>query len=365
VSIHEGIPEVYSAREIARAAGVSAGDVAALVESGQILTIDGKYVAEAEAIRAVQLLNGAAVRVTADRELFGERVRGRQNRGAPLLASSSLHAAMLALLAFISTLNLQGDADKKPVPLPTRMVFLATPGPGGGGGGGGLRQPKPAPKVELAGKKPFRSPVPVERAVRKAPTPEPVKRIPPPPPPRPEPVAKPVEPPPPVQKPDPIPPVVAPVVSSAADARDRAGVMTESASDANSHGPGTGGGAGTGRGTGMGEGDGNGIGPGSGGGTGGGPYRPGSGITPPSLVREVKPDYTEEARRRNLAGDVEMEIVVRADGSVGNVRLLRGLGFGLDQRAMDAVRQWKFAPATRHGTPVDVLVEVAVEFRLR
>jgi TonB family protein len=79
----------------------------------------------------------------------------------------------------------------------------------------------------------------------------------------------------------------------------------------------------------------------------------------------VRPDYTEEARRRGIAGDVDLEIVVRADGTVGNVRIIRGLGSGLDQRAVDAVRQWKFAPAKRFGTPVDVMVEVSVEFKLR
>jgi protein TonB len=98
---------------------------------------------------------------------------------------------------------------------------------------------------------------------------------------------------------------------------------------------------------------------------GGGPYRPGSGITPPGLVREVKPIYTEEGRRRGVEGDVVMEVVVRADGSVGAVRTLQGLGSGLDQRAAEAIRQWKFSPARRFGTPVDVLVEIAVEFRLR
>ena len=60
-----------------------------------------------------------------------------------------------------------------------------------------------------------------------------------------------------------------------------------------------------------------------------------------------------------------MEIVVRSDGSVGDVKVRQGLGSGLDQRAVDAVRQWKFAPAKRFGKPVDVLVEVAVEFKLR
>ena len=57
--------------------------------------------------------------------------------------------------------------------------------------------------------------------------------------------------------------------------------------------------------------------------------------------------------------------IVRSDGTVGDIRLQRGLGAGLDQRAIEAVRQWRFAPATRLGTPVDVLVEVAVEFKLR
>jgi TonB family protein len=102
-----------------------------------------------------------------------------------------------------------------------------------------------------------------------------------------------------------------------------------------------------------------------GGGTGGGPYRPGSGIEAPRLLKEVKADYTDEARRRNLQGDVVLEIVVRRDGSVGDVTVLKGLGSGLDQRAVAAVRQWRFAPASRRGTPVDVIVEVAVEFTLR
>jgi TonB family protein len=62
---------------------------------------------------------------------------------------------------------------------------------------------------------------------------------------------------------------------------------------------------------------------------------------------------------------VVLEIVVRSDGRVGAVRILQGLGAGLDQRAVEAVRQWRFSPARRQGTPVDVMVEVAVEFRLR
>ena len=132
-----------------------------------------------------------------------------------------------------------------------------------------------------------------------------------------------------------------------------------------SSGSGTGGGIGSGAGTGLGEGQGGGIGPGSGGGTGGGPFQPGSGIDPPVLVREVRPTYTEEARKRAIEGDVVLEIVVRRDGTVGNLRVVRSLGAGLEQKAIEAVRQWRFGPAKRQGTPVEVMVEVAVEFKLR
>jgi protein TonB len=162
-----------------------------------------------------------------------------------------------------------------------------------------------------------------------------------------------------------LPPVEAPVATRAADEETRAGVLDESPHDTDSRGAGDGGGAGTGTGTGLGQGDGSGIGDGSGGGEGGGVYGPGSGVTPPRLLSEVKPDYTEDARRRRIEGDVVMEIVVRRDGSVGEVKILQGLGAGLDQQAASAVRRWKFAPATRRGTPVDVAVEVAVEFKLR
>jgi TonB family protein len=178
------------------------------------------------------------------------------------------------------------------------------------------------------------------------------------------PVQAPPEPPPPI-KAEPLPVIVAPVISAPANDRDRAGVLEEARAESESHGPGKGGGAGTGTGTGLGQGDGPGIGPGSGGGTGGGPFRPGAGIEPPRVIREVKADFTEEARRRGVSGEVLLEIVVRRDGSVSDIKVMRGLGSGLNERAADAVRQWQFAPARRQGVPVDVIVQVAVEFRLR
>jgi protein TonB len=98
---------------------------------------------------------------------------------------------------------------------------------------------------------------------------------------------------------------------------------------------------------------------------GGGPYRPGSGVKTQKKLREVKAAYNEEARQRHLEGEVLLEIVVRRDGSVSDVKLISGLPSGLNDRAIAAVRQWRFSPATRLGQPVDVIVEVAVEFKLR
>ena len=94
-------------------------------------------------------------------------------------------------------------------------------------------------------------------------------------------------------------------------------------------------------------------------------HRAGAGIDPPRLRHEVKPAYTTAARRQGIEGDVLVEIVVRRDGTVGDVRLMRRLGHGLDEQAIAAVRQWRFDPARRHGAPVDVIVEVSLQFRLR
>jgi TonB family protein len=356
--------EVFSAREVARAAGVSPADIRALVTAGSLRTLDGRFIPRVEAIRVVRQLSGLAV-PPGTREIFSAPPAERRASGPALAASGAFHAFVFATIAFITTLGVSSAAkDATVVPEKLRMVFLAIPGPGGGGGGGGLRQPAPPPRAQLQGVSAVKSPVPPPRrlASRRV---EPKVRTPPPPPVRPKPVERPVDPPPVAVSPEPMPQVVAPVATAAADPVDQPGVLTQPAANNPSNGPGSGGGTGTGQGTGMGEGGGSGIGPGSGGGTGGGPYRAGSGISAPAIVREVKPDYTEEARRRGVEGDVVLEIVVRRDGTVGNIRLLQGLGSGLDQRAVDAVRQWRFSPAMRQGTPVDVMVEVAVEFKLR
>ena len=356
--------EVFSARENARAAGTTTADAEALVASGVVSSLDGQFVDAEEAVRAVQLLKGLTPALAVERPIFRPLRNTSRRSSGPLTASGFLHATAFGLVLLTFGIPSATHVEQQPTPSP-RLVFLVKPGPGGGGGGGGLRQPDPPRRALLKGSHPLKSPVPIERVVRKPVPDPPAPPKPAPPPPEVKPVERPIELPPPVAKPDPVPPVVAPVLSAPADNRDRGGVIEAPPSTSESQGTGKGGGAGSGSGTGNGEGTGPGIGPGSGGGTGGGPYRPGSGIAAPELIHEVKPDYTEEARRRSLAGDVVLEIVVRSDGRVGSVRVVQGLGAGLDQRAVDAVRQWRFSPARRLGTPVDVIVEVAVEFRLR
>lgn len=342
---------VFTTREIALAAGVRTAEVSALVESGAIRTVGPglAFVAEAEAVRAVRRLR------TMGAGTLGIAGAPRTRRFVPSLAcSGTLHAAIVAALIVATSLSV-GDpeaAQQRPARSePIRMVYLVQPGPGGGGGGGGKLQLAPPPRAERKAPKPKRisSPMPPRR----------------PPPPPIVPVERPVERPAPPPPPPAAQPVVAPIATVPADSQDRQGVLEETPAKTESAGSGTHGGVGSGRGTGIGEGDGPGVGPGSGGGTGGGPYRPGSGVAPPELLREVRPDYTEDARRRGIEGDVVLEIVVRRDGTVGDVRIVERLDAGLDQRAVAAVRQWRFAPARLRGTPVDVEVEVAVEFKLR
>ena len=160
------------------------------------------------------------------------------------------------------------------------------------------------------------------------------------------------------------PVLVAPIAPIAANTIDRAGTVDSTQTDRESHGPGQNGGAGTGVGSGVGSGSGPGLGPGVGGGTGGGIYRPdrrrGAAASP-----RVKPDYPDAARRQGIEGEVVLELVVRSDGMPSDIRIRRHLGPEFDARAIDAVRQWRFSPGRFRGTPVDVAVEVSVDFRLR
>jgi TonB family protein len=362
-------PEVFSAEEIAQAAGVDAGVVLEAIEAGDVPSFR-EYVDAPDAVRLVLMLTAGAPALRDQSPI--SLVAGRKRRGGVgLVTSGALHAIGIAMLFLIASLGLL-DTNQSEVtlkdPVPIRLVYMVKLGPAGGGGGGGMKAPTPPPRAQR------KAPIKLIKRTP-SPVPEPVRRRPPPPPP---PIPQRPPPPPPVEPPriepliteppKPIPPPVvqAPVVPQPTDPVDMPGlVANRNAPPTPSAGPGTGGGTGTGRGTGVGEGAGSGIGPGHGGGTGGGPYQPGTGISPPILVREVRPNYTDEARRRAIEGDVVLEIVVRRDGTVGDVHVKRSLGAGLEQRAIDAVRQWRFSPSKRQGSPVDVVVEVSVEFKLR
>jgi periplasmic protein TonB len=131
-----------------------------------------------------------------------------------------------------------------------------------------------------------------------------------------------------------------------------------------SNGTGAGGGIGAGSGGGVGAGHGPGVGPGSGGGIGGGVYKVGAGISAPRPVDTPDPEYTEEARRAKIQGTCILWLIVDAEGHPRDIRVVRGLGYGLDQKALETVRQWRFEPARKDGQPVNVQVSVEVGFRL-
>jgi TonB family protein len=131
-----------------------------------------------------------------------------------------------------------------------------------------------------------------------------------------------------------------------------------------SNGVGSGGGIGSGSGGGVGVGHGAGVGTGSGGGIGGGVYKVGGGISAPQALTTPDPEYTEEARNAKTQGTCILWLIVDDQGRPRDIRIVRGLGFGLDARAVDAVKQWRFQPAMKDGHPVNVQISVEVGFKL-
>ena len=121
---------------------------------------------------------------------------------------------------------------------------------------------------------------------------------------------------------------------------------------------------GIGSGTGIGSGDGNGVGPGSGGNTGGGVMHFGGAVHAPVPIYEVDAEFSEEARRAKFSGNVEIYLVVDEHGNPTHIRVTRGAGMGLDEKAIEAVRQYKFKPGTLNGKPVKVDLYVDVDFHL-
>jgi len=260
--------------------------------------------------------------------------------------STVVHALAVVAVAFIATrlpdpaaLDLRQATEDIPI---NQIIFLNQPGPGGGGGGGGNKSIEPPRLAQDIGRDKLTVPV------TKPPEIEPVKS--------PE---------------DELPKEEfnIPAKALASAEQTLVGVLDgmKSSNSTTAQGSGSGGGAGTGTGTGIGPGRGSGLGPGWGGGFGGGAYRPGSGIELPRLLREVKPQYTADAMRAKIQGTAVLDCVVTAEGTVGECQVVRSLdsSFGLDQKAVEAAKQWRFVPGKRMGQPVPVLVTIELTFTLR
>jgi periplasmic protein TonB len=132
-----------------------------------------------------------------------------------------------------------------------------------------------------------------------------------------------------------------------------------------SAGQGGGAGIGSGNGGGLGSGQGNGYGPGYGGGAGGGVYHVGGGISAPVPLNTVEAEFSDEARRAKYSGVCLIQMIVDAHGMPQDPHVVRALGMGLDQKALEAVRKYRFKPALKDGKiPVPVMITVEVNFRL-
>jgi TonB family protein len=131
-----------------------------------------------------------------------------------------------------------------------------------------------------------------------------------------------------------------------------------------SNGTGVGGGIGSGSGGGVGSGRGPGVGPGWGGGIGGGAFRVGGGVSAPKVIYKIDPEFSEEARKNKWQGIVVLRVVVGIDGKIHEISVQRSLGMGLDEKAVEAARQWRFEPGQKDGKPVPVEVNMEVNFHL-
>ncbi|MDR1727602.1 MAG: energy transducer TonB [Acidobacteriota bacterium] len=287
------------------------------------------------------------------RELAATQALGRARKMESWVISVFVHCAILLLLFFIANGTTPPPINQDEVVFVNNPIYLpfdleGDGQEGGGGGGGGKGQQDPPATGELPETTPVQmiapdpaNPqplVPAEDLLAQAPS-----------------VEMPIELPRDVTLP--IGDISAPPNYSASSGSGRGGGI----------GTGTGTGIGSGSGAGVGPGSGGGMGGGSGGGIGRGTGRGVSGsIREPVLLQEVKPEYTEEGRKAKVMGVVILEVTIRKDGTVDNIRVVRGLGYGLDESAIHTVStKWRFRPATRNGVPIDVRgVTIEVEFNL-
>lgn len=85
---------------------------------------------------------------------------------------------------------------------------------------------------------------------------------------------------------------------------------------------------------------------------------------PPRIIKKVDPQYTEEARRARVQGSVMLKAELDENSRLIGIHVLRGLGYGLDEKAIDCARQWQFEPAMRDGAPIRTRVQLEINFRL-
>jgi TonB family protein len=131
-----------------------------------------------------------------------------------------------------------------------------------------------------------------------------------------------------------------------------------------SNGTGSGSGIGSGSGGGVGSGTGPGVGPGEGGGIGDGVFRIGKGVTPPRVIYQTDPEFSEEARKAKYQGTCVLGLIVDSNGRPTAIRVINALGMGLDEKAIESVKNWKFEPGKKDGHDVAVEIAVEVDFHL-
>jgi periplasmic protein TonB len=288
----------------------------------------------------------AHMRARNPRDLAPEAIWGQFNnyRSNGVAGSVIVHIVLLALVLGAATFGHQVVQQVKP----REIVTLIAPSPdtytlpvakkiASGGGGGGDHDKLPAPKGILP-KPALQQITPPEIVVRNE---HPKLAV--------------------------APTVVAPPqVQVAENHMPNLGIPTAAPlpSAPPSNGIGSGGGIGSGSGGGVGVGHGPGVGEGSGGGVGGGVYKVGGGISAPQAVTTPDPQYTEEARNAKVEGTCILWLIVDQQGNPKDIRVVRGLGHGLDARAIDAVKQWRFHPALKDGQPVNVQISVQIGFHL-
>jgi protein TonB len=243
--------------------------------------------------------------------------------GGALGVSAAIHLGVLAIVLAVMSAP-RGPVASEVRPDVFQYVHVVSPGPSGGGGANNA----PAP------------PRPVEIPPHRAPEPVPVVTPP----------APPVEPP-------PMPRLDAPIQTDLGAVLQTPGTTLGAQPGPGGRNPGTG----------AGDGDrGPGVNRGRDGSTGGGPHTVGGDVIGPQIVRQPQPRYTPQAMQAKIQGSVTLEAVVRADGTVGEVRVVKSLDpkFGLDAEAVASAKQWLFRPGTHKGQPVDVLVTLVLDFRI-